>query len=780
MLSSTPPRANPLLAFSGLALLYGVAALIAAIWPAGRTVGPEYVLVLTVLTALALPAAAVVAGANQIAHDPRVLFESLLATLLPLLVAPLLTVLIFILLPTCDATASLLLFVLGPPPTALLVVALTALIGRLVPKGWLVATVVYAVAFTSIALTAWYHYREPTTWFLNHFFGSYVGVPYDAGASIDGRILRYRLLTSLWGLGGLALAYTLAPRRGPSSLQAPGWAALLLIGAFALNWRWHHELRPSREDIERSLGQHVTTPHFEIYVDRSVERAEVQRLAQDHEFRYEQLRNRLGVLPPDRVWSFVYPSAERKAELIGAAGVQLARPWQLEMHLNAMAFPHPVLAHELVHVLASTMGSGPLKVSSRLGFLMRPGLVEGLAVALEPDVEELPELDQARALKQLGYLPPIDTYLSLTGFWYEAPARSYTGAGSLLRFLLQTHGLGRVREFYRSGDFAMLAGATEETVQTAWHAWLDAAPPSAQALAMLRRRFEHAAPLEQRCVHSRGQRFADVEQLQNQGRRGEAIAALRGMHEQDPADLELAHRLRDIAIEVDDSVLLAEAAQWQRAQGGLTPIEEADLALVEGSAAWRNGDETGACQHYDQPAIAALPAGHRRQLAVLRLVCEWRLARDPAVQSARAAIHNYLSGRNAAAAGGRADLLALQQVRRDLPGSAHPIAGAFDGLLAYLIGRQLIVADSARAAALFSEALAQPGTDPEIRTAALKARAVARYHEGNLEGARADFEAVVARDGDGWYGRRARDFVDRIAFERATPIQPVIERLAAE
>jgi len=780
MLSSTPPRTNPFLAFVGLAVLYGLAALIAAIWPAGRTVGPEYVLALTVLTALVLPVGAVVAGAHQIAHDPRVVFESLLALLLPLLVAPLLTVLIFILLPTCDAGSSLLLFALGPPPTALLLVALTALIGRLVPKAWLVAAAVYLIALTSIALTAWYHYREPTTWFLNHFFGSYVGLPYDEGAGVDGRILRFRLLTWLWGLGGLALAYALAPRRGRNSLQAPAWAAVLLIGAFVLNWRWHHELRPSRDDIERSLGQHVTTPHFEIYVDRSVERVDVQRLSQDHEFRYEQLRNRLGVLPPERVRSFVYPSAQRKAELIGAAGVQLARPWQLEMHLNAAPFPHPVLAHELVHVLASTMGSGPLRVSSRLGFLMRPGLVEGLAVALEPDIEELSELDQARALKQLGYLPPIDTYLSLTGFWYEAPARSYTGAGSLLRFLLQTHGLGRVREFYRSGDFSMLAGATEEAIQTAWLAWLDAAPPSGQALAMLRRRFEHAAPLEQRCVHARHQRFTQLEQLQTQGRRGEAIAVLRALHEQDPADLELAHRLSGIAIEIDDGALLAEAAQWQRALGGLTPIEEADLALVEGSAAWRTGDEDRACQIYDTPAIAALPAGHRRQLTVLRFVCEWRSARDPAVQTARAAILTYLAGRGAAAASGRSDLLALQQARSDLPGSAHPIAGAFDGLLAYLIGRQLIEAEPVRAAVLFSEALAQPGTDPEIRTAALKARAIARYLEGDLEGAGTDFEAVVTRDGDGWYGRRARDFLERIAFERATPVQPTIERLAAE
>ncbi|MBN2362184.1 MAG: hypothetical protein JXR83_22220 [Deltaproteobacteria bacterium] len=780
MLSVTPPRTNPFIAFVGLSVWYGLAALIATIWPVGRTIGPEYVLALTVLTALATPVGAVVAGAHHIAHDPRVLLESLLATLLPLLVAPLLTVVIFILLPSCDATSSLVLYALGPPPTALLVVALVALLGRIVPRRWIVAALVYAFAIVSIAWTAWYLYREPPTWFLNHFFGSYVGVLYDEAAGIDSRILRFRLLTWLWALGGLLLAYAMAPRRGRTSRSPAAGALLLLVAAVVLGWRWHEQLRPDRDDIERSLGQRVSTPHFEIYVDRAMRRDEIERLARDHEFRYEQLRQQLGVLPQEKVRSFVYPSAARKAELIGAAGVQLARPWQLEMHLNASRFPHPVLAHELVHVLTSTMGSGPLRVSSRFGLLMRPGLVEGLAVALEPDTDELSQLDQARALKQLGYLPEISTYLSLTGFWYEAPARAYTGAGSLLRFLLQTHGLGRVREFYRSGDFSMLAGATEDSVRQAWHAWLDAAPPSAQALAMLRRRFEHAAPLEQRCVHARGSRFEQIDRLLAAGRRVEAIALLRELHQQEPTDGELAHRLGGIAAEFDDSALLAEAVQWQRALGGLTPIEEADLALGEGAVAWRGGDEERACQHFELPSLEALPAGHRRQLTVLRLACEWRGARDPAVQNARVAILDYLVGKGPVAAGGRADLLALQQARGGLTGSAHPIAGAFDGLLAYLIARQLIEPDPTRAAALFDASLQQPGLDPELRLAALKARAAARYLGADLDGAQSDFEQVAAFDRDGWYGRRAHDFIERIAFERIATIEPVIEELAAE
>lgn len=764
-LSVAQPRTHPALAAILGGVVYLLAAIALAFFPLGRSVGMEYSLVLSIVAALLSPALATFAGAALIGHDPRVMIESLIAVLLPTLVPPVVTGLIFILLPSCDVGASTVLYLLGPPASALLSLTVVALIGRFLSKPWLVAVLAYAVLFSSLALTLRTLYQEPPTFFLNHFFGAYYGVVYDETAGIDSRLITFRLLTWLWALGGLLLVRASLRKPGRVVRRAPLWSALFLLSALGLSIFWGPSLHPTREAIEKQLGRHVKTPHFDIYLDRSVDAKELHRVALDHEFRYAQIKSQLGVVPQQRVKSFIYPSAAQKAQMMGAGGTQLARPWQLEMHLNAHASPHPVLAHELVHVLSADMGSGPLKTSSRFGLWIRPGLIEGLAVALEPDDDELSLIDEARALRQMGKLPKLDQMLSLTGFSTEAPARAYVAAGALMRFLLEKHGVGRVREFYRSADFSALAGESAEQVQTAWEAWLDAAPPSQRALEMTRRRFERSSFFARRCVHAVQAQYAEVNKAIEAADWPEAYRLLNLRHQEQIEDLRAAQMLMRVGLEAGRLDWLQLGGQWIRSVDKLTAVEQADLLHSLMALHWRKGDLAASCSALGELNDDALPSSQRRLGLVLSQACEWREADDPAVQQAIGAIFEFLLGAGPSAAGGRADLLALEQVRVSLNTSSHPMAQVINGTLAYLIGRQLVQTDPERAEALLGEFLSLPMTSIELRQAGLLLRAEAALRVEHWVQADKDLQQVIASNFDP-YGRQAKDLLQRLQFEK--------------
>jgi hypothetical protein len=66
-----------------------------------------------------------------------------------------------------------------------------------------------------------------------------------------------------------------------------------------------------------------------------------------------------------------------------------------------------VLRHELVHALAAPAAPGPLHVPARAGALVVGGLVEGLAMAIDPPSGAWTLHERARAMRDLGFLPPL-------------------------------------------------------------------------------------------------------------------------------------------------------------------------------------------------------------------------------------------------------------------------------------------------------------------------------------------------------------------------------------
>src|SRR5205807_1470112 len=146
--------------------------------------------------------------------------------------------------------------------------------------------------------------------------------------------------------------------------------------------------------------------------------------------------------------AFFFADSGQKKRLMGAADTYIAKPWRNEVYLQVSGYPHPVLGHELAHVVAGSFGRGPFRTAGPLGGVWpNPGLIEGVAVAASPDDEDLTDAQWARAMLDLGILAPVERIFSV-GFLGEHAAKSYTIAGAFVRWMIDTHGAAAVRRWY--------------------------------------------------------------------------------------------------------------------------------------------------------------------------------------------------------------------------------------------------------------------------------------------------------------------------------------------
>src|SRR5690606_2865252 len=142
-----------------------------------------------------------------------------------------------------------------------------------------------------------------------------------------------------------------------------------------------------------------------------------------------------------RVTVFAFASSGQKGGLMGASNTYIAKPWRREVYIQSDNYPHPVLAHELAHVVAGAFGRGPLLVAGPLGgWIPDPGRIEGFAVAAAPrEDSDQTLLEWSAALQELELLPDLRKNFRLT-FLGEYSSKAYTVAGAFVTWLRERHG----------------------------------------------------------------------------------------------------------------------------------------------------------------------------------------------------------------------------------------------------------------------------------------------------------------------------------------------------
>ena len=502
MRNARPPRPAPRAGrLRGPALVYAAVGVV--LWPV-----PVFGLLHAESSAVAAAVAYLVGGiAGGAALRGGALLRTVAAEHLALLLLP--AALLTATLPwrpNCGIAQGALLYGLLVPPSLLFGVALGFALwawGARRPALWVVG-VGLAVAVGGVAWDLGLH---PQLFTYSHVFGGVLGPIYDEELAVRPGLWAAKAQTLLWAalLVWAGRWRVAGPGRGGAGrrLPAPALTAALLAASYV--WAVPLGIQQSAAHLQRALSLTVDLGPVVLHLDPATPPAEAERLGDEALYRYAQITGRLGVAPGRPVDLYLYPDPDTKAALIGSRQTSVVPVWlpTPQVHMLAEAVPRS-LGHELVHVVAREFGAPLLRASPAVG------LVEGLAVALEPP-DGLPApgalVAAGRALGgDAGGLDDdpagvVARVMSPTGFWTARAGVAYTASGAFTAWLLDTYGPAPLRQAYRTGDFESAYGESLGTLAAAWGRDVAARPAPPEAVAVAAWLFRRPSLFEVRCPH---------------------------------------------------------------------------------------------------------------------------------------------------------------------------------------------------------------------------------------------------------------------------------------
>ncbi|MCC6395428.1 MAG: hypothetical protein IT282_00300 [Bacteroidetes bacterium] len=496
--------------------------------------------------------------------------------------------------PLCDIAEGTLFFILLPVVSVVFSVALglfCAVHYRRCKKVFLF------FAILTFAYAAFISYYAPAIDSYNLFYGYFPGFSYDELLLLDLPLILFRVLT-------LALAALLvwltqlivrnsAPEHGAIR---KGWKLLLVIwreyslptvivvalAALLYVFRCEIGWESTAGFIQGRLGSMRETANFVIWYDSTAYRgAEAERMVAEHEFQLARILSAFELPRTGKITSYVYPDAESKRRYVGAGITEFAKPWNREIHITAQG-AESVLQHELVHVVAAPFGVPVLNAS------LSPGLVEGLAVAVEETWGYRTLAQYAAALHRAELAPPIDRMMSVSGFGAQSSAISYVLAGAFCRHLIDRHGMRALLSVYRNGDYEQAYGKPLEDLITEWRGTLDSIAVDDQTLAAVDVFFRRPTIFGKVCARLHARRTREAQQLFEQRRYTEALALFRelastgGGYAAYAGLMSSLHRQQAYveATNLYDSLVAHDPH----------PLRYLPLALTAGDAAWAMGN----------------------------------------------------------------------------------------------------------------------------------------------------------------------------------------------
>jgi hypothetical protein len=623
----------------------------------------------------------------------------------------------------------------------------------------------FAILLASVLWAVWRFYATPAIFAYDPFGGYFPGTIYDEEVAIGAPLLWARVwhltaaasalaLCALF-LDGQTLRVRLSASRGRTRLAL----GTLVLCALALTVRSRQAqlgFYLDTRDVQQALGAQRETPHFVLHYSPAGPFAkDLELYVADHEFRYAQLEQLLGVHPDGKVHAYLFDSAAQKQALMGAGHTFIAKPWRKEIYIQAEGWPHSVLMHELAHVFAGRFGDR-IFGASRSGIGFNVGLIEGIAVAGAWHGGPLTPDEAVKSMREAKIEPPLARVMSMAFLGLNA-SQAYNVAGSFCHFLLENYGprpLGRV--FHEAGSPASWQaayGVPFETLAQRWSQHIDAVVLPERESELMRERLKRPSVFHKVCAHELALKRESARKAASQGDRARSLAELESVCADDADDPQNLAEVMDAAHAAELPGEAARDAARLLAHPKVTAALQARAHALLGDLALQRGDRTSAATEYAAAERLPLDESQARLTTVKRMATA-----EPPGPVADALVH-YLaapqSGRDAAL-----DLLSLGELVHAEPSRA---------LFHYLLARQLEPRGRfAEAARELDRSLVDDGAglpDARFVTEALRLLGRTRYRAGDLDGARAAFTRLRdAPSATASTRLEAADWLARIAF----------------
>jgi len=661
----------------------------------------------------------------------------------------------------CDAPWGVGLYLLAPFPGALLAGVWGALIallgGRIEKRGRRRAFLILGALLAplgGIVLSLGRFYTSPMVFAFDPFFGYFAGPLYDTVIDPFWTLATYRAgtLLTLIGFGTLAahfddeLIFQGFQRPWLTGVCAAAWlgSALFIVEGTALG---HFSTRAS---IEEALGQHISGARCDVAYSAGILRRDALLFAKDCDAELRADEAYFETAGPPRVTAFLFANEAEKGRLMGASGTYIAKPWRREIYVQFAAYPHPVVGHELAHVVAGSFGSGPFRVSGPLGGLIPdPGRIEGVAVAASPNDSDDFTLDEwAKTLLDLSLLPPLTSVFRL-GFLGQNSSTAYTVAGAFVSWFKAHFGAAALRRWYAGESIEAVSGKTFAQLEAAWRADLQTVNVEPALLNEAKVRFDRPALFGRHCPRIVDKLNGVASQKLGSADTAGARAALREVLKLDPHRTSAQFELIACDLKDGDEAAAVRAYAALARSKDLAKLEQAGALEGEGDVELRRGNLAEARKDYDAVAAVAADEDRLRTLDVKR---------SPANELQRRAIVDLLIGDPVLGASFEVAAPRLAEWRASEPQNGLPV---------YLLGKNLFGRGRfGEAAEYLDAALASDLPLPRVKREAWRTRLILACAMGD---ARAKDRALAALRADGGLSAARRATVERLAQRCTTP-----------
>lgn len=527
----------------------------------------------------------------------------------------------------CDAWGGSVHYVLGPGVGAALAGVWGAVAGEVagrVKRRRLVAVFLgLAAPVLSVVISVVRFYTSPMVYAYDPFVGFFSGSFYDTVIDFSG-LYTYRAGSLATLVAAVVLALYLERKSdGKLALRFLGRPGLVLLGVGSLitsillnlnGYRfghWH-----TVNTIQEQLASRVSVGRCDVYAARGIPKADVERFARECDAHIVEQEAFYETKGPDRIAAYLFADSAQKGALMGAADTYIAKPWRHEVYLQQGGFPHPVLGHEIAHVMSGAFARGPFVVAGRLaGLWPNPGLIEGIAVATSPHEGALSPREWARAMKDLNLLPRLERLFAI-GFYGENSTVAYTASGAFVGFIKDRYGATLLRAWYGGAMLPDLTGTSWRDMERAFHEDLMLVNLPEAAMAQARARFDRPGLFSRRCPHVVDGCRKRAEEQRARGDDEGVMQTLDQWLTLDPGDaggrVVAARTLARLGRVQDGKAALETIAQEER-----FPRNVRDGALEElGDIALSEGDMDRAMGHYREVMSRSLDENVLRTLDV--------------------------------------------------------------------------------------------------------------------------------------------------------------------
>lgn len=640
----------------------------------------------------------------------------------------------------CDLLEGLVLFGLGPAAGALMAAtwgSLSGLLARRFGFGRGLGLTLAALGPLGGVLLSFARFlSSPMIFAFDPFAGFFAGTLYDTVIDAVPRLITYRAgsLATLVAVGfGLNLLEPgerawrahLGRHRASALLAALG--ALVSFSVYWLGPTLGHY--QSSATIREALGHQLASARCEIVYSSGVSRERADLLGRECDAHVAALERYFGTEMRDRIEVLLFRSDEQKGALMGASRTYIAKPWRNEIYIQDGNYPHPVIGHELAHVVAGTFAHGPFKVAGPLaGWIPDPGRIEGFAVAAAPREDtDQSLLEWSAALLRLGLLPDVRALFRLS-FLGEYSTKAYTIAGAFVTWFRELYGPEATRRWYAGESVEVLTGGKSLAVLDGeFRAALAAIPVPERQLELARARFDQPAIFARSCPHV-------VDRLLMQARGSLADLDLERAREQfeqmlalDPGSLAAEDGLVSCALRRGDAPAATARLEALAERVTLTAVERAGVWQQLGDRALRRDDPEAARGYYERALEFAMSEQEARTLDVKRFAT---------LGPGREALIDLLIGDDRYGQ----DLFEAS-ARLGEWSALDPSLGVAD----YLLGRNLFDRERwERAAFHLDRALERPLPLERVKKEALRLRTLVACAQGHVDKARATYVDYLA------------------------------------